>query len=86
MCCWSGKTPNPNGGTQVPVAEICTKARKAGVSVGIGMGPDADFALRVARLGVGWIQFGGDVGFMLRGVDSVYPEVRNRFEKAPAGG
>ncbi len=39
---------------------IATKARQAGLFTGIGMGPNVDYAVQVAGLGVQWIQCGGD--------------------------
>ena len=67
------------------IATICSRARQAGLSVGIGMGPDADFAVRVAQLGVQWIQCGGDVSFMVRGVDDLYHSLRQRMKEDRAG-
>ena len=61
------------------IATISARARKAGMSVGIGMGPDAEYAEQVARLGVQWIQCGGDFSFMLRAADAVYQQVRDRL-------
>jgi 2-dehydro-3-deoxyglucarate aldolase/4-hydroxy-2-oxoheptanedioate aldolase len=63
------------------IAAISAKARKAGVAVGIGMGPDADFAVRVAELGVQWIQCGGDCSFMLRAADAMYDSIRKRVAR-----
>jgi len=58
---------------------ICSKAHQAGMSVGIGMGADMDYAVKVAQLGVNWIQCSGDCSFMLAGVDSLYKGIRERL-------
>ncbi len=62
------------------IALVSTKARQKGLSVGIGMGPDPDFAVRVAGLGVQWMQCGGDCSFMLRAADACYEEIRKRLK------
>ncbi len=67
------------------IATICARARGAGLSVGIGMGPDVGYATRVARLGVNWIQCGGDCGFMIQAADAVYREVRGRLADGTTG-
>jgi 2-keto-3-deoxy-L-rhamnonate aldolase RhmA len=66
------------------IARIVGAARQAGLPVGIGMGPDGDYALRVAQLGVQWIQCGGDVSFMLRAADSLYQTIRRRSSETLA--
>jgi 2-keto-3-deoxy-L-rhamnonate aldolase RhmA len=68
------------------IAAISTKARAAGLSVGIGMGPDIEYAVRVAGLGVQWVQCGGDYSFMLRAADTVYEKIRRRLSEDGAGG
>jgi 2-keto-3-deoxy-L-rhamnonate aldolase RhmA len=64
------------------IGTICTKARKAGLSVGLGMGPDEEYALKVAALGVQWIQYGGDCGFMLHGTETAYRKIRGRIAES----
>jgi 2-keto-3-deoxy-L-rhamnonate aldolase RhmA len=64
------------------VRTIVSKARQAGKYVGIGMGPDAEYALEAARLGVQWVQCGGDYSYMLSCVDRLFGEIRNRLAKA----
>jgi 2-keto-3-deoxy-L-rhamnonate aldolase RhmA len=66
------------------IARICGRARAAGLSVGIGMGPDVAYATRVAKLGVQWIQCGGDCGFMIRAAEMVYQEIRGRIKDGVA--
>jgi 2-dehydro-3-deoxyglucarate aldolase/4-hydroxy-2-oxoheptanedioate aldolase len=63
------------------IATVCARARAVGLSVGIGMGPDAEYATRVAKLGVQWIQCGGDCGFMIRAADTLYQGIRRRLEE-----
>ncbi|MBY0523787.1 MAG: hypothetical protein K2R98_10340 [Gemmataceae bacterium] len=65
------------------ISRIVAKARQAGLTVGIGMGPDADYAQRVAQLGVQWVQCGGDLSFMIRAADALYQDIRRRSEKEP---
>jgi len=62
------------------IATVCSRARAAGLSVGIGMGPDAEYATQVARLGVQWIQCGGDCSFMIRAADALYQSIRSRLK------
>jgi 2-dehydro-3-deoxyglucarate aldolase/4-hydroxy-2-oxoheptanedioate aldolase len=61
------------------IGTVSARARKAGLFVGIGMGPDAEYAEQVARLGVQWIQCGGDCSFMVQGIDRLYQQVRSRL-------
>jgi 2-keto-3-deoxy-L-rhamnonate aldolase RhmA len=63
------------------IATICSRARAAGLSVGIGMGPDVEYATRVIKLGVQWIQCGGDCGYMIRAADAVYENIRGRLKE-----
>src|SRR5262249_27469640 len=65
------------------IATVCARARAAGLSVGIGMGAGAEDATRVARLGVQWIQCGGDCGFMIRAAETLYQGIRGRLEEGP---
>jgi hypothetical protein len=62
------------------IASICGRARAAGLSV--GMGPDVEYATRVARVGVHSMQCGGDCGFMIRAADAVYQSIRSRLKEA----
>ena len=59
--------------------EIVARARAAGVSVGAGMGVDAEYACTLARRGVQWIQMGGDCGHLVRSAEEVHGEVRRRL-------
>jgi len=59
------------------IATISSKARQAGLYVGIGMGPDEAFAVEAARRGVHWIQCGGDYSYMVRGADGLFQRIRS---------
>jgi 2-keto-3-deoxy-L-rhamnonate aldolase RhmA len=63
------------------IAMICARARAAGLWVGIGMGADTEYATRVAKLGVQWIQCGGDCGFLIHAADTLYQGIRCRLEE-----
>ena len=62
------------------VRTIAIKAKQAGKYVGIGMGPDADYAIEAASLGVQWIQCGGDYSYILSCVDGLFAGIRKRLE------
>jgi 2-dehydro-3-deoxyglucarate aldolase/4-hydroxy-2-oxoheptanedioate aldolase len=64
------------------IATVCSRARAAGLPVGIGMGPDPDYATQVARLGVQWIQCGGDCTLMIRAADALYQGIRIQLKNA----
>jgi 2-keto-3-deoxy-L-rhamnonate aldolase RhmA len=66
------------------ISRVCARARAAGLWVGIGMGANAEYATRVARLGVQWIQCGGDCGFMIHAAEMAYQDIRRRLEDHPA--
>jgi 2-keto-3-deoxy-L-rhamnonate aldolase RhmA len=53
------------------IQQIIEKARRAGLPVGAGMGPDPEYARTMARRGVQWLQVGGDYGYMIRGADQI---------------
>ena len=64
------------------IQTIAAKAKQAGLFVGIGMGPSTDYAVQVARLGVQWIQCGGDFSYMVSAADSLYLGIRRRLGTA----
>jgi 2-keto-3-deoxy-L-rhamnonate aldolase RhmA len=68
------------------IATICGHARAAGLPVGIGMGPNVEYATQVVRLGVQWIQCGGDCSFMVQAADTLYQDIRRRLEERMADG
>ncbi len=68
------------------IETIARKARGAGMFVGAGMGPDADYALKMARRGIQWLQVGGDCGYLINEADRIRESVRGRLgEEAAAG-
>lgn len=52
------------------------KARAAGRYVGSGMGPDPDYAVRLARRGVQWLQLGADYSYLVAHMDQMTRRVR----------
>jgi 4-hydroxy-2-oxoheptanedioate aldolase len=66
---------------QETIRTVVSKARKAGKIVGMGMGPDSEHALEAARIGVQWLQCGGDCGYMVQAVDILFGGIRNRIAK-----
>lgn len=58
------------------VERIVAAARKAGLFVGAGMGPDASFAQRMIRRGVQWLQVGDDYSYMIQAADRVVAAAR----------
>jgi len=61
------------------VETVVRRSREAGKYVGTGMGPDPDYAARMARLGVQWIQCGNDCSYMIKFADRLVAEVRQRL-------
>ena len=59
--------------------EVIPKAKAAGVFVGAGMGPDADWACVLVARGVQWLQLSGDLGYMLYGVDSLTSKIKTNL-------
>jgi len=57
---------------------IVTVGRAAGLYIGMGMGADAGFADRAAKLGVHWLQVGNDFEYMNRFAAALYGEIRAR--------
>ncbi len=64
------------------IQTIAARAKQAGLFVGIGMGPSTDYAVQAARLGVQWIQCGGDFSYMVSAADSLYQGIRRRLGTA----
>lgn len=58
------------------IADIASRARAAGLFVGAGMGPDAAYAIRLAGLGVQWLQIGCDFSFMVAKADEIMETAR----------
>jgi 2-keto-3-deoxy-L-rhamnonate aldolase RhmA len=59
---------------------VIARARAAGCFVGSGMGPDPDYAVRMARRGVQWVQAGGDYGYLVSFIDSLTRRVHAQLE------
>lgn len=58
---------------------IIKKTRDAGLFIGAGMGPDADYGYKMAQRGIQWIQVGGDFGYMIKAADEINSSIRKRF-------
>lgn len=58
------------------IADIARRARAAGLFVGAGMGADTAYAIRLAGLGVQWLQIGGDFSFMVAKADEIMEAAR----------
>jgi 4-hydroxy-2-oxoheptanedioate aldolase len=57
---------------------IVAAARRAGLSVGIGMGPgDEKFALDAIEMGVNWLQVGSDFSYMIGFADQLFARIRS---------
>jgi 2-dehydro-3-deoxyglucarate aldolase len=56
-----------------------TAARDAGVYVGSGMPVDTDFAALQVRRGVQWLQMGADLDLLIRSMDQITREVREKI-------
>ena len=50
---------------------IIKAGRTAGIFVGCGMGPDANFAFRMAQRGAQWLQVGVDCAILIQGFDQI---------------
>jgi len=61
------------------IETIIAKTRAAGLAVGSGMGPDADYAYKMAKRGVQWLQVGGDYGYLIKCMDQITASVRERL-------
>ncbi|MHB9037427.1 MAG: HpcH/HpaI aldolase family protein [Armatimonadota bacterium] len=61
------------------IETIVRKARAAGLFVGAGMGADADYALKMAKRGIQWLQVGGDCGYLINEADRISESVRNNM-------
>ena len=56
---------------------VIARAQAAGKFVGSGMGPDPDYAVRMARRGVQWVQVGGDYGYLISYMDHINRRVQS---------
>ncbi|MGD2156606.1 MAG: aldolase/citrate lyase family protein [Anaerolineales bacterium] len=63
---------------------VATKARAAGRFIGAGMGPDPEFAFKLAQLGVQWMQLGLDCAHLVKSFDTALATFYNDIKKEPA--
>ena len=56
---------------------LISKARGAGVFVGSGMGPDPEFAYRMAQRGIQWLQVGQDCSYLVKYMDFITSSIRS---------
>lgn len=61
------------------IETIISKTRTAGLFVGAGMGADAEYAYKMAKRGVQWLQVGGDFSYLIQYFDQITSTVRNRL-------
>lgn len=64
----------------VAINSIIARARKAGLYVGMGGGPESAYAVRAARAGVQWLQCGSDFGYMIKCVQGLFADIRRRLD------
>jgi 2-keto-3-deoxy-L-rhamnonate aldolase RhmA len=64
------------------IETITAKTQAAGRFVGAGMGPDVDFALKMARRGVQWLQVGLDCAVLVKAFDEIRSSFHVRWDKA----
>jgi len=58
------------------IDHVIATARRAGLFVGSGMGPDANYAVTMARRGAQWLQVGGDFSYMIAYADQMTAHIR----------
>jgi 2-keto-3-deoxy-L-rhamnonate aldolase RhmA len=63
---------------------IIAKTRAAGLFVGSGMGPDANYAAKMVKRGVQWLQVGDDCGYMIMAMDQIVSSVRRQSQSTTA--
>lgn len=59
------------------IERVVRSARAANKFVGVGGGADAGYAQRMAALGMHWIQWGGDYGYMTKYFDNNVRQLRD---------
>ncbi len=59
--------------------KIISKTRAAGLFVGSGMGPDPNFAVKMARRGVQWLQVGDDCGYMILAMNQIATSIHSQL-------
>lgn len=60
------------------IERIVEKARKVGLFVGAGMGPDLAYARRMIERGVQFLQVGGDYSYMIQRADQLVAAIHAR--------
>lgn len=63
------------------IQTIVNKAKEAGVYVGMGMDADQEYAVQAAKMGIQWVQFGGDFTYMVRFVDDRFSATREAVSR-----
>lgn len=58
---------------------IIAKSRAAGRFVGAGMGTNVDFAAKMAKRGVQWLQVGDDCGYLILAMDQIQVTTRHKW-------
>ncbi|MFH1009168.1 MAG: aldolase/citrate lyase family protein [Candidatus Latescibacterota bacterium] len=61
------------------IETIIQKAREAGIFVGAGMGPDREYACKMADRGVQWLQVGNDFSHMISHTNQVTAHIRRHL-------
>lgn len=61
---------------------IISKAQAAGLSVGAGLGPDANYACVLAQRGVQWMHVGNDWSYLINYIDHVLSCARSGLQRA----
>jgi 2-keto-3-deoxy-L-rhamnonate aldolase RhmA len=60
------------------IATVITKARQAGLYVGMGMGTEEELAVEAAAMGANWVQCGSDFGYMMKSAGELFGNIRKR--------
>jgi 2-dehydro-3-deoxyglucarate aldolase/4-hydroxy-2-oxoheptanedioate aldolase len=58
---------------------VIARTRAAGLFIGSGMGTDANYAAKMARRGVQWLQVGDDCGYMIMAMDQIVSSVQRQW-------
>lgn len=63
------------------INEVISKGRANGKYIGMGLGADADFAVKWATAGVHWLQAGNDFEYMNRFSSNLVSEIHSRLSE-----
>ena len=77
-----GQTSHPQ--VEKAIDTIIEKARAAGRFVGIGLGADPDYAARMIKRGVQWLQVGSDYSYIIQGLQQTKGAIQERLAATPA--